>query len=140
MGGKALLVRFLPHGWRVGGKMRCPQGLLDIDFQPLNSIGRGRGVGKAFVCSSGKRVIVEFDEKARHREVELQAVVRLLRQNLVWMEEQLVLLRNHPGPYHFYSFRNRQDDAGRKGASGCHCTAKHHKHPWIIVLWPDRQA
>ena len=120
--------------------MRGQEGLLDVDFQPRNRIGRRRGVGKTFRGAFVIRIVVEFDEKAWDWQVEFQTVVCLPLQNLVRVDEQLIALRNHPRADYFCPFRERQDDAGRKGARGSHFAAKHDQHPWIIIFWPDRQA
>ena len=78
--GKSFVISQTLHRRRVESKVAGLQRLLNINFEDLDRIGRGSRVDKTFLWPARcERIIVELDEKARHWQVELQAVLGVAR-------------------------------------------------------------
>src|SRR5205823_11597872 len=85
--GKSLIIGRLFHRRGIESKVRSLQRLLNIYFKDLNRIGRGNRVDKTLLWPAcHERIVIELDEETRHWQVELQAILGIARQHLVWVE------------------------------------------------------
>lgn len=126
------------HGRRLGDEFMGRVGLLDIDVELTDRVGRFEGIAEAFGLAGGlEGVVVQFGEEARRGQGDFQAVRGVAGDDAVRMQEEFSQFGDHAGADELRVFGDGQDEARREGSARRQFAPYDEQHAGVVVFRPD---